>query len=197
MRVFRIGIAGAVIAALGVFSVAPAHALFDQEIKCSNTLGKSFNKYHASVLKILSKCHSGDISGKANDDDACETLSVDQEAAITKAREKFLKKVNKDCVTTCNVSADIPCVVDLGCPARHLASPPNNAAAERCTGENGSNAFSLRNLDWPGPYCESILGRTMSEPGDMEECVLALAEKTIDAVDEAVWPGSGVPHHPA
>jgi hypothetical protein len=187
MMAFRIGIAGAVIAALGVFGVAPAHALFDQEVKCSNTLGKSFNKYHASVLKTLAKCHNDDISGKANSVDACETLTVDQQAAITKARDKFLKKVNKDCVSECTVSADIPCVSDLGCPARHLASPPNNSASERCLGEGGSNPFSLRNLDWPGPYCASVLGHTMNTPGDMEECVLALAERTIDAVDEAVW----------
>jgi hypothetical protein len=190
MRAFRIGIAATVMAALGVFAVAPAEAaLLAQELKCSATLAKSLSKYHASVLKVKAKCHNDDISGKANDDDACETLSVAAQASIDKARAKFMKKVAKDCTTTCSLSDDIRCVTNMGCPARHLAAPPNNAVAETCSGSGGSNPFNIRNLGWPGPYCDEILGHPILSVEDFGECVLTLADTVADVVDEFVYAG--------
>jgi len=182
MNVSRFGFAAAVAAAIGVlYQPAPAQAaLTKQELKCSATVAKSFSKLQASILKTKAKCHNDDISGKANSTDGCDTLAVKSQEKVDKAKTKFVAKVAKACQSVCSLSNDIACVTDLSCP-------PNNAMAQRCLGKGGTNPFSLRNLDWPGPYCDSVLGHAMTSPSDLGECLVELVDETAEAIDEAVY----------
>jgi len=167
---------------------APAQAtLLNQELKCSATLAKSYSKLQASIVKIKARCHADDISGKADSANACDTLSVDAEAKIDKAKEKFVSKVAKACKSVCSTSNDIECVSNLTCPPLHTAAPANNAIAERCLGKGGSNPFSLLNLDWPGPYCLSILGHEMTSTTDLGECLSELVDTTVEVLDAGVY----------
>jgi hypothetical protein len=188
MRAFRIGVAATVIAALGVLDITPARALLlEQELECAASLNKTFAKLHSTILKNKVKCHNDDLSAKVDDDDGCETLGTKATESIDKARAKFFESVNEDCASVCSFSPDIPCIVDLGCPARHQAAPPNNSLAERCLGDAGSNPFNARSLDFPGPYCEDVLGRPMLQAGDIGLCVNELTDRQSDAIDEAIY----------
>lgn len=191
MIVSRIGAAAALVATCVFFqSAAPAGAaLFNQELKCSASLAKSFSKLQSSIAKVRARCHDSDISGKSDSANGCETLDSKSEAKIDKAKTKFVSKVAKACQSACSISNDVACVSDLSCPARHQAAPPNNSIAERCLGKGGANPFSLRNLDWPGPYCDSILGHAMREPEDLGECLIEIVGTTADAIDAAVYGG--------
>jgi hypothetical protein len=182
MRAFRIGIAATVIAALGVLNVTPADAAFTkQEEKCAKTLVKGFSKLQSSILKAKARCHDDDISGKLDSPDACATLDPEVQAKLDSAKTKYLAKLEKDCVSTCNVSEDLPCVVNDSCPALHPPTPVASNAAETCV------TFSLTRLDFPGPYCEQVLGRPLRSNGDLGECVTGLMDIVVDGVDEAIY----------
>ncbi|HXC51315.1 MAG TPA: hypothetical protein VN634_10560 [Candidatus Limnocylindrales bacterium] len=194
MRVSGFGLAAVVFAACGVAYVTPAGAsLSDTEKKCSATLAKSYAKLQNSILKTKAACHADDISGEVPNPTACATLSQDGIDAINKARAKFSKSVTKACSSEC--TSDVACVTSLNCPAQHLASPPNSGNAEACDG------FDLSDLDWPGPYCESILGHTMTHMTDLADCMLALVDLTAEPIHEAIYAdldeSSGLTEHAA
>ena len=177
MRVSGYGLAAAVIAVCGVACVTPAHALTDGEAKCSSSLAKSFAKLQNTILKTKAACHADDISGDtpvAN----CDVLPAELEEKITKAKAKFVSSVSKACSGDC--SSGNTCVTSLNCPAQHLASPAHNSNAEFCD-------FELATLDWPGPYCESILGHRMNQLTDVGECVVALVDKIANPIHENLY----------
>jgi len=189
MRFSRCGLAAAVFAvSCVVLQPEPARAaLTSTELKCSATLAKSFAKLQSSLLKLKAKCHANDISGKEDSADGCDTLPVKAADKATKTKEKFTAKVAKACKSVCSISNEVECVSDLICPPKHTAAPPNNSIAERCFGKGGSAPFSIRNLDWPGPYCESILGHAMTSPSDIGECLSVLVDATVETIDETVY----------
>jgi hypothetical protein len=179
MIVRRFGLVAAACSLL--FFASQAHAISSTELKCSATLSKSFSKLQATILKTKASCHADDISQKENSPTACDPLPTELQEKITKARTKFVATVAKACSGNCSISTDKTCVTSLDCPARHVAAPPNNASAESCSG------FNLRNLDWPGPYCESILGHKMTDPTDLGTCVLAMLDTIADPVHESLY----------
>lgn len=182
MRLCRYGLVAFVVAASGslVWPASTHAALTKAELKCSATVAKSYAKLQSSILKELNRCHVADITGKEDSPDGCATLSSKAQAKIDKAKEKLIQKVAKTCKSVCQPSNDIECVTDLNCP-------PTVASAERCLGKNGANPFSLRNLDWPGPYCDSILGHSMTTPEDLGECLVGLVDRTALPVDEHIF----------
>ncbi|MFN2375250.1 MAG: hypothetical protein ABR538_01855 [Candidatus Binatia bacterium] len=189
MRGIRFGLVAAVMAGFVLaMPAAPASAqLTDKEVKCSSTLSKSFAKLQSSLLKIRSRCRADDISGKADSVDGCETLPAKVQAKADKATDKFIAKTAKACSSVCSTSNDVVCISDLTCPARHVAAPPNNAIAERCLGKGGTAPLSVRNLDWPGPYCDSILGHAMTTPQDLGECVAELVDAVVEPIEVAIF----------
>jgi hypothetical protein len=180
MRSFGFGLAAVVFAACGVASVTPAHAsLSDTEKKCSASLAKSYTKLQTTILKTKAACHAADISGEVDDPNKCDPLPADALATITKAKAKFVSSVTKACSSECTSGTE--CVTSLNCPAQHLASPPNSSNAEFCSN------FELSDLDWPGPYCESILGHKMHGLTDLADCMVPLVDLTTNPVDEAIY----------
>ena len=188
MKGFRSGLLTvvAVVIAAGVYS--PAHAaLTDTELSCSAAIAKNYAKFQTSALKLYDRCHRDDISGKLDNADGCDTLDAKAQAELDKAKSKFISTVANACHSNCSISLDIECVSDLTCPPLHLASPPNNFIAERCIGKAGAKPFDLAKLDWPGPYCSSVLGHRIETAADLGECIAKLADKVIEAVDQAVY----------
>jgi len=189
MRVSRFGCTAVVAAAFGIILQAPpARAAFSkQELKCSSTLAKGYAKLQASILKAKTACHANDILGEVDSPDGCATLPQKDADKIVKAKESFVKKVGKKCASVCAISTDKVCVSDLTCPPRHQALPANNSIAERCLGKGGAAPFSLANLDWPGPYCDAILGHPMTDVSDLGNCVLGLLDTTSAPLEKAVF----------
>lgn len=189
MRISRFGCAAVAAAAFGiVLQARPAQAVFSkQELKCSATVAKGYAKLQASILKAKAACHAADILGELDSPDGCATLPQKDADKITKARESFVAKVAKKCQSVCSTSNDKVCVSNLSCPARHQPTPANNNIAERCLGKAGSAPFNLANLDWPGPYCDSILGHPMTDINDLGNCVLAMVDTTAAPLEKTVF----------
>lgn len=194
----RVGLLAVTLAAFALIQGAsPASAaLTDQEFKCSAAVAKSYSKLQTQLLKLYDRCHKDDISGKLPSGDACDTLDPKSEAKAEKAKSKLIQSVAKACHSVCTISNDVECVSDLTCPAFHVASPANNSVAETCGGKAGGNPFRLRSLDWPGPYCDSILGHEMTSSSDLGECLAELVDLTVEPIDTALYAdldgGSGI-----
>src|SRR3569832_1738256 len=174
MKVIRVGLAAVLAAVFGVLvQTVPAKAqnFSDGELKCTKAVGKNFAKLQSTILKLPTACLADDISGEADSTSACETLSAELADKVTQAKEKFVAGVAKACHNTCK-SADIDCISDLSCPAAHQASPAHNNLADTNSNKGSINLF---NLDWPGPYCESVLGHSLRDPSDLGTCLSSLA----------------------
>jgi hypothetical protein len=188
VRGSRLGLVAVGIAALIVAgSVAPVEALTTKELGCSAAAAKAFAKLQLVMLKTKAKCRVADLSGKVDDPSDCDPLPTKAQNKIDKLKEKFVAKVAKSCSSVCSFTNEKICATDLSCPAKHEALPLHNAIAERCLGKAGAAPFSLKNLEWPGPFCESILGHRMQAPEDVGECLAALADRTTGSLEEAIF----------
>jgi hypothetical protein len=189
MRGSRVGLVAVGLAAFVVAaSASPASALLSgTELNCSAAVAKNYAKLQMLVLKTRAKCRTADISGKFDDPTDCETLPPASQAKIDKLKAKMVAKVAKACQSVCSISNDKVCISDITCPPKHTASPPNNSIAERCLGKGGTSPFNIRNLDWPGPYCDAILGHPMDSPEDLGECLVELVDETVEALEEGVF----------
>ena len=189
MKDFRFGLAATVLAAFCVVQV-PASAdaaLTDKELSCSAAVAKNYAKLQTSILKLRARCHADDISGKADSADACATLSPAASGKVADAKAKFIASVAKSCASVCSISDDVTCVSDITCPPKHVASPAFNSVAERCLGKGGTAPFSLAHLDWPGPFCDAILGHSMRDPSDLGTCLATLVDSTVSVLDTNVY----------
>ena len=132
------------------------------ETSCHSALTKAISKEAASISKAMAACLdavlAGDIVGPCPDATAAE--------AIAKAEAKAAKLANKKCQSTCSISA-ASCINTPLCP-------PKPESPESCTG-GGKNYFESTNMGFPGAYCESILGHSMTDPVDFGDCANGLA----------------------
>ncbi|HYC54764.1 MAG TPA: hypothetical protein VEL28_07485 [Candidatus Binatia bacterium] len=187
-------LAAAAIALFSHAATAEAVVFTSQEGKCASAMAKAMEKYNAAIIKEVSRCRAGDISGAADDDDACATLPVKSADKLAKARTKMVAAVAKACQSVCSLSTDKSCINDVTCP-------PNNDNAERCSGNGGTNRFDIGKLGFPGPYCAGLLDRNagtsvLKTPSDVGSCIAdlteTLAEDAIDAIYADLDSGSGV-----
>lgn len=176
-KVFRVSSGFVALTCLFLFASAGTGLaqLESQELKCSKALAKSTAKLYSTILKNTTKCRDADISGKQDDPGLCSPLTGKAADKVAKAEEKLASKVAKACTSVCGLSNDIACSRDLECP-------PNGSNRETCVGVGGTNPFNSDDLGFPGPYCEAILGHTLSGAGDIAACVSAIAARVADDV---------------
>lgn len=179
-----VGLAAVVVAALA--NVASA-TLTPKELSCSAAVAKNFAKLQMLMLKTTTKCRGLDLAGKVDDPNDCDPLPAASLAKVNALKAKFIGQIAAACSSVCSISNDKTCISDQTCPPKHTATPANNFIAERCLGKGGTAPFNIRNLDWPGPYCEAILGHALQEPGDLGQCLATLADRTVNDLTKSIY----------
>ncbi|HYC55085.1 MAG TPA: hypothetical protein VEL28_09120 [Candidatus Binatia bacterium] len=144
------------------------------EVGCFNAMGKAIGKQLAAVSKAMVACETavaeGDITGPCPDAKA--------QAAIDKSMATVIKSVSSKCKSTCSLSG-APCIDNLFCP-------PNGTLTENCTAGAKGLPFHVKDMGFPGPFCEAVIGEQLSEPSEMGECMAGLGSTIADSFLENI-----------
>ena len=151
---------------------AIAQGLSKLEIQCSTKLAKSAAKLSKLAAKFIAACRQSDVEGPG----VAQCPDATAAGKLSKVSEKLAKTAAARCGSVCSVSTGIACLTSSTCP-------PVGGGEERCTAGSANKPFDMRNIGFPGPYCEQTLGRSLREPADLAECVSTL---TLDAVDDLI-----------
>jgi len=136
------------------------------EQKCLKKLSKLSTKLAATAAKETARCRDADINGSAVG--ACPNAG--NVAKIDAIGDKVVAAAVKSCKSVCAVSQDVDCIADQFCP------PLVGGFAESCSAGVANRPFDIRNIGFPGPYCESVLGGPMRNADDIGECTRDVTE---------------------
>jgi hypothetical protein len=161
------------VVATGLASTAYAAQVTKTELKCAGSLGKAMTKVSKTAFKGIAKCRDADISGKSIG--ACPDAKTT--GKINKAIAKAAAAGDKSCGSTCSVSG-FPCASDSSCP-------PLGNVHELCKGDG--NTFNQASLNFPGPFCEAILGHAIGTGTDIGQCVGDVTSGVSDAMVDLVY----------
>ena len=161
-------------AVLVATTALPAAAqLTADEIACPPNLGKATTKHVKTILKEVSKCKDNDLSGKVTG--ACP-IAGDK---IDKSEEKVLKSVTKKCTALCSVTKTRSCIAAVSCP-------PNGNSPELCFGKS---EFRIGQLDFPGPFCNGIIGEALVDGDGLSQCMTGIGELVATDILDNVYGG--------
>lgn len=185
-RTFVLASIGGIAALTFVFSAAPsvhAQEVEPQEAKCNQLLGKAGRKLASTITKANAKCLEGDISGKkpASCPDAKSAAKIDKAAA------KLVSAAEKACKSACSFSTDITCIEDGLCPP--LPNLQNPGANEQCSA--GQNKFQMQNINFPGAFCEGVVGGRLVTPGDIGSCASLITQSASANIVTAIYGSLG------
>jgi hypothetical protein len=147
--------------ALGVGAPVRAYATLNKtELKCSQQLAKGAQRLANVVFREMSRCRTARILGTSTQ--VCpqprSQAKIDKMAAVLEAAAMG------SCGSTCSISG-LPCLSDGMCP-------PVGSVAESCTAGVENRPFDLSKLGFPGPFCETLLGRPILVARDVSACVI-------------------------
>jgi len=178
----RLALAAALLITAGVSQSWGAAQNTPGEGKCQTAMTKAIGKHATAVTKAMATCKNAVIAagmGTCPDTAALE--------AIAKSAAKAAKSASKKCQSKCSLSG-VSCIGNPFCP-------PNGATTENCT-DAGKNVFRSTSMNFPGPYCVSIIGHKMTEPEDFGECAGGLGEIMSDEMMDNIYGDLAAPPSP-
>lgn len=135
------------------------------ELKCVKKVSKLTLKLAASSIKETAKCRAADLDGSAPG--ACPNAG--NLAKIASVGGKLVAAAEGACKSVCAVSQNIECVADALCP------PLVGGGNELCSAGAANLPFDIASIGFPGPYCEAILGGSITAPSHIGECARGVA----------------------
>jgi len=147
------------------------------EQKCVQKIGKLATKVARTAAKETARCRDADINGSSPG--ACPNAgNVDK---ITRVGAKLIGAATTNCHSVCTVSQNIECVADALCP------PRAGGSVERCAASLSTEPFDIGRINFPGPYCESVLGGPIVEASDIGECAYGVARGAVDSLIGGIY----------
>jgi hypothetical protein len=162
----------------------PQALISKTEAKCASKLGKSAAKLAKVAVKKIGKCREKVLAGK--EPGPCPDAKT--QAKIDKLTQKVMDQAGKKCFSVCSVSAEIECISSSLCPPLG-----DIGTAELCFSGAKNEPFDMGNLGFPGPFCEDLLGRPLTEPRDIGECVSTLVNQIDTAIVDVLYGGLDMP----
>lgn len=134
------------------------------ERKCARSLGKAAARFAARVAREHARCHDADIAGRAVG--TCPNSR--NLAKIARGAQRITETVGRRCTSRCSISGS-------SCLGPHLCQPLDDTR-ESCSG--GIEAFDIRRLGFPGPFCPSVIGGPIVDAEDLGSCVTSLLDSS-------------------
>jgi hypothetical protein len=162
-------------------SRARASNLSHLEAQCASQLATGAFKLLKTQLRLAIACRDKRASGSSG---TCPDAATAQKLATALAA--LGERASERCGSHCSVSANLTCLDNLHCP-------PLPPLGEGCTAGAKALPFDMGHLGYPGPFCETALGRPLADPSDLGTCGGTLIQQTADRLLDTLYGGPSGP----